>query len=53
MNTDGILKNRDAGARERVRVVLWLVNGEKQTILCREQTSDELNPKVYHMLWKY
>lgn len=46
INTDGILKNRDAGTRERVRVVLWLVDGEKETILCREQTSDELNPRV-------
>ena len=33
INTDGILKNRDAGTRERVRVVLWLVDGEKETIL--------------------
>lgn len=46
INTDGILKNRDAGTSERVRVVLWLVDGEKETILCREQTSDELNPRV-------
>lgn len=45
MNTDGILKNRDAGAKTKVRVVLWLFDGEKETILCREQTKDELNPR--------
>ena len=44
MNTDGILKNRDAGAKTKVRVVLWLFDGEKETILCREQAKDELNP---------
>ncbi len=45
MNTDGILKNRDAGVKMKVRVVLWLFDGEKETILCREQTKDELNPE--------
>ena len=35
MNTDGILKNRDAGAKTKVRVGLWLFDGEKQTIMCR------------------
>lgn len=44
MNTDGILKNRDAGVKTKVRVVLWLFDGEKETILCREQAKDELNP---------
>lgn len=44
MNNDGILKNRDAGEREIVKVILWLVEGEKETILCREQKNDELNP---------
>ena len=44
MNTDGILKNRDAGAKTKVKVVLWLFDGEKETILYREQTKDELNP---------
>lgn len=44
MNTDGILKNRDAGENEKVKVVLWLFDGEKETVLCREQTKDELNP---------
>jgi exonuclease SbcC len=43
MNTDGILKNREAGEKEKVKVVLWLFDGEKETILCREQTRDELN----------
>ena len=43
MNTDGILKNRDAGAEVKVKVFLWLFDGEKETILCREQTKDELN----------
>lgn len=45
MNTDGILRNRDAGAEAKVKVVLWLFDGEKETILCREQTKDELNPE--------
>ena len=45
MNTDGILKNRDAGAKAKVKVGLWLFDGEKETILCREQTKDELNPR--------
>lgn len=44
MNTDGILKNRDAGAKAKVKVVLWLFDGHKETILCREQTKDELDP---------
>lgn len=44
MNTDGILKNRDAGLQTKVQVSLWLFDGEKETILCREQTKDELNP---------
>lgn len=46
MNTDGILKNRYAGAMEKVRVDLWLVDRERETILCREQTNDELNPEL-------
>nr|WP_300837296.1 AAA family ATPase [uncultured Acetatifactor sp.] len=44
LNTDGILKNRDAGANTKIKVVVWLLDGEKETILCREQTKDELNP---------
>lgn len=44
MNTDGILKNRDAGAKAKVKVVLWLFDRHKETILCREQTKDELDP---------
>ena len=44
MNTDGILKNRDAEAKAKVKVDLWLFDGGKETILCREQAKDELNP---------
>lgn len=44
MNTDGILKNRDAGENEKVKVVLWLLDREKEIVLCREQTKDELSP---------
>lgn len=46
MNTGGILKNRDAGEMDMVRVTLWLMDGETETVLCREQKSDELNPQV-------
>ena len=46
MNTDGILKNRDAGGRIKVKVFLWLFDGKKEILLCREQTKDELNPKL-------
>lgn len=46
MNTGGILKNRDAGEMDIVRVTLWLMDGETETVLCREQKSDELNPQV-------
>ena len=45
MNTDGILKNRYAGAKAKVKVVLWLFDGDKEIILCREQTKDELDPR--------
>ena len=44
MNNDGILKNRNAGEREKVKVILWLLGGEKEIILYREQIKDELNP---------
>jgi len=47
MNTDGILKNRDAGENEKVKVVLWLLDREKEIVLCREQTKDELSPGGY------
>lgn len=46
MNTGGILKNRDAGANAKIKVVLWLFDGEKEKILCREQRKDELNPEA-------
>jgi exonuclease SbcC len=45
MNNGGILKNCDAGKEENVRVFLWLVDDEGEKILCREQASDELDPK--------
>lgn len=45
MNTDGILKNRNAGAKEKVKVSIWLFDGKTEHILCREQTRDELNPE--------
>lgn len=43
-NSTGILKYRDAGEREKARVSLWLVEGDKVRVLCREQQKDELNP---------
>lgn len=46
MNTNGILKNRDAEEMDMVRVTLWLIDGENETVLCREQKNDELNPQV-------
>ena len=44
MNTEGILKHRDAEENAKVRVIVWLFDGEKEIILCREQKKDELNP---------
>lgn len=46
MNTDGILKNRDVETGEAVQVNLWLFDGEKEILLCRKQTKDELNPAL-------
>lgn len=46
MNTDGILKNRDAGVHMKVKVILWLFDGKEEIILCREQKKDELNPEL-------
>ena len=46
MNNNGILKNRDAREKEKVKVMLWLFNGDKEIMLCREQTNDELNPRA-------
>lgn len=46
MNTDGILKYRDAEKKEEVKVVLWLDDKEREIILCREQEKDELNPEL-------
>lgn len=46
MNTGGILKNRNAGPKEKVKVSLWLFDGKEERILYREQTKDELNPEL-------
>lgn len=46
MNTDGILKNREASINEKVKVSLSLFDGEKEIHLSREQTSDELSPEL-------
>lgn len=46
LNTDGILKYRYAGAKEKVKVTLWLFDEEKEIILCRVQTKDELNSRL-------
>lgn len=43
LNTNGILKNREADDKEKVEVVLWLYDGEKERILKREQKKDELD----------
>ena len=43
-NTNGILKNRNSGNTSKVQVFLWIVDGENEIILCREQKKDELNP---------
>lgn len=43
MNSPGILKNRNAGKKAKVKVELTLFDGENEHLLCREQTRDELN----------
>ena len=43
MNSSGILKNKDAGKKDKIKVVLYLYNDEKEIILCREQTKDEFD----------
>lgn len=45
-NTNGILKNRNSGNTSKVQVFLWIVDGENEIVLCREQKKDELNPDV-------
>lgn len=42
-NTNGILKNRDSDNSSTIQVLLWIVEGEDEKILCREQKKDELN----------
>lgn len=36
-NTNGILKNRNSGNTSKVQVFLWIVAGENEIVLCREQ----------------
>lgn len=45
-NTNGILKNRDSDKMSNVQVLLWIVDGKNEIVLCREQKKDELNPDV-------
>ena len=45
MNTNGILKNREAKDSDKVKVALWLMDGKNEKILRREQRKDELNHK--------
>lgn len=44
MNAYGILKNRDADSKAYARVTLWLADGDRESVLCRAQKKDELNP---------
>lgn len=46
MNTEGIIKNRDAGTNEMIEVELWLQDEDRKMHLCRVQKKDELNPNV-------
>lgn len=46
LNSPGILKNRYASDKDRVKVFLWLFDGEKESVLCREQVEDELTSKL-------
>ncbi len=42
-NAKGILKNSEAGEKDKVAVTLWIFDGEKEIILRREQAKDELD----------
>ena len=44
LNNRGILKHRDAKAKDKVEVFLWLYDGKKERVLHRVQEKDELNP---------
>lgn len=46
MNNDGILKNRKANKDDKVKVVLYMFDGQKEILLTREQVIDELNPRT-------
>lgn len=43
-NKNGILKNRSANENENVEVHLWIIDGQKEILMCRKQQKDELNP---------
>lgn len=45
INTGGILKNKNAGAKDQVQVTLCLFDGQKELSLRRVQEKDELDPK--------
>lgn len=46
MNTEGIIKNRDAGSNEAIEVQLWLQDEDRVMHLCRSQKKDELKPSA-------
>lgn len=43
-NAAGILKNRDVGKNDKVKVALTLIDGDQEIVLCREQDTDVLDP---------
>ncbi len=46
LNTEGIIKNRDAGTNETIEVELWLQDEGREMRLCRVQKKDELKPNA-------
>lgn len=46
LNSAGILKNRDAGPKAKVRVILTLLDGDEEIELCRVQQRDVLDPEA-------
>lgn len=46
LNSSGILKNRDAGQRAKVTVLLTLLDGDDEIELCRVQQRDILSPEA-------
>ena len=45
-NSSGILKNRECSDTSNVQVYLWIKDGNKETILCREQKEDKLDANL-------